>query len=489
MELESLKFIGIGLNFKDHAEEQNLPIPKEPIIFSKFTSCITGPNDPIIVPKGSTHTDWEVELGFVIGKKGVNISTDQALDHVLGFFLVNDVSERNFQKNKGLNATNNVAIDLAQGKYIMRLDADDFLENSAVGVMVALLEADDSLGLVFPDYYYVDVDGKVTGQERRHHFDDEVTLYDQPAHGACTLVRLEFLKELGGYDESFSCQDGYELWIKFTTFHKITNISRPLFYYRRHGNNLTTNEKRILDTRKAIKSKFVEKYSTILMGIAIIPVRSTMIGEVNWPLLNIVNGVSVVQNKVDVCLKVKYISKVIIVTSEINLFEFYSLEMAGNSKVEVVLRPLELAGKTVTLSETVRFIDQIFESKIKYDFIATVAIEYPFLESSTIEEAVNTLSIYKADSVISVRPEYSTFYSHDGNSLRPILDQDKKTKYEREAIYKGVGGVVVCSVNSFRKNKLMLGNRTSHIQLDQKNSFSVTSEFELNLFKNNLSNA
>ena len=92
------KFLGIGLNYKDHALEQNLPIPKEPIIFSKFTSCITGPNDPIIVPKGSTHTDWEVELGFVIGKKGINISVDQALDHVLGFFLVNDVSERNFQK-------------------------------------------------------------------------------------------------------------------------------------------------------------------------------------------------------------------------------------------------------------------------------------------------------------------------------------------------------------------------------------------------------
>ena len=96
------KFIGIGLNFKDHAKEQNLPIPKEPIIFSKFTSCITGPNDPIIVPKGSNHTDWEVELGFVIGKKAINVSIEEALDHVLGFFVVNDVSERNFQKNKGL---------------------------------------------------------------------------------------------------------------------------------------------------------------------------------------------------------------------------------------------------------------------------------------------------------------------------------------------------------------------------------------------------
>ena len=118
------KFIGIGLNFKDHAEEQNLPIPKEPIIFSKFTSCITGPNDPIIVPKGSTHTDWEVELGFVIGKKAVNVSVEQALDHVLGFFLVNDVSERNYQKNKGLTWDKGKGFDTFGpiGPYIITKD-------------------------------------------------------------------------------------------------------------------------------------------------------------------------------------------------------------------------------------------------------------------------------------------------------------------------------------------------------------------------------
>ena len=118
------KFIGIGLNFKDHAEEQNLPIPKEPIIFSKFTSCITGPNDPIIVPKGSEHTDWEVELGFVIGKKAINVSIEQALEHVLGFFLVNDVSERNFQKNKGLTWDKGKGFDTFGpiGPYIITKD-------------------------------------------------------------------------------------------------------------------------------------------------------------------------------------------------------------------------------------------------------------------------------------------------------------------------------------------------------------------------------
>ena len=118
------KFIGIGLNFKDHAEEQNLPIPKEPIIFSKFTSCITGPNDPIIVPKGSNHTDWEVELGFVIGKKAINVSIDDALNHVLGFFLVNDVSEREYQKNKGLTWDKGKGFDTFGpiGPYIVTKD-------------------------------------------------------------------------------------------------------------------------------------------------------------------------------------------------------------------------------------------------------------------------------------------------------------------------------------------------------------------------------
>ena len=118
------KFIGIGLNFKDHAKEQNLPMPKEPIIFSKFTNCVSGPNDDIIVPKNSNHTDWEVEIGFVIGKKATYVNEPDALDHVLGFFLVNDVSERNFQKNKGLTWDKGKGFDTFGpiGPYIITKD-------------------------------------------------------------------------------------------------------------------------------------------------------------------------------------------------------------------------------------------------------------------------------------------------------------------------------------------------------------------------------
>ena len=125
------KFLGIGLNFKDHATEQNLPIPKEPIIFSKFTSCICGPDDNINIPKGSNHTDWEVELGFVIGKEAKNVSEDNALDHVLGFILVNDVSERDFQKNRGLTWDKGKGFDTFGpiGPYIVTKDEINNYQN------------------------------------------------------------------------------------------------------------------------------------------------------------------------------------------------------------------------------------------------------------------------------------------------------------------------------------------------------------------------
>ena len=91
------KFVAIGLNFSDHAKEAGMPIPAEPIVFSKATTCICGPNDDVIQPKGSTKLDWEVELGVVIGSKAQYVAVDKALDCVAGYCVVNDVSERAFQ--------------------------------------------------------------------------------------------------------------------------------------------------------------------------------------------------------------------------------------------------------------------------------------------------------------------------------------------------------------------------------------------------------
>jgi len=95
------KFIAIGLNYADHAAESGMPIPGEPVVFTKAVSCLTGPDDPVMLPRGSLKTDWEVELGVVIGRAARYVDEAQALEYVAGYVLVNDISEREYQLERG----------------------------------------------------------------------------------------------------------------------------------------------------------------------------------------------------------------------------------------------------------------------------------------------------------------------------------------------------------------------------------------------------
>ena len=95
------KFVCIGLNYADHAAESNMPIPEEPVVFSKWLSAVVGPNDDVRIPRGAEKTDWEVELGVIIGKTASYIDEKQALEHVAGYCVINDVSERAYQIERG----------------------------------------------------------------------------------------------------------------------------------------------------------------------------------------------------------------------------------------------------------------------------------------------------------------------------------------------------------------------------------------------------
>lgn len=95
------KFICIGLNYSDHAAETGMPVPEEPILFFKATSAIVGPNDDVLIPRTSVKTDWEVELGVIIGDEARYLSEANAMNHVAGYCVINDVSERDFQVNRG----------------------------------------------------------------------------------------------------------------------------------------------------------------------------------------------------------------------------------------------------------------------------------------------------------------------------------------------------------------------------------------------------
>src|SRR5262245_20430790 len=180
------------------------------------------------------------------------------------------------QENIGLSRTNNLAIRRSRGQYLLRLDADDYLHHNALELLVGTLDRRPDVGLVFPDYFLVDAEGTVLEVMQRHDF-DQVTLLDQPAHGACTMIRRECLEALNGYDESYHCQDGWDLWVRFIRRYGVTNLNLPLFYYRKHGSSLTDNEQRILSTRSQILKNAAPENGRRLSSLAIIPIRGPSI--------------------------------------------------------------------------------------------------------------------------------------------------------------------------------------------------------------------
>ena len=151
------------------------------------------------------------------------------------------------QKNIGLNAANNVALKLAKGKYIIRLDADDYFDKNALEILSSKLEKDDKLGMVFPDYYTVDQFGNIIEMFRRHDF-SEVELLDQPAHGACSMVRKEFLKAINGYDASYHCQDGWDLWVRFIK-NLVLGTSIYLYFFTDNMEKILQKKRRNLNNK------------------------------------------------------------------------------------------------------------------------------------------------------------------------------------------------------------------------------------------------
>ncbi|MBU3078214.1 fumarylacetoacetate hydrolase family protein [Sphingomonas quercus] len=153
------KFICIGLNYSDHAHEAGMPIPSEPIIFTKATSAIIGPNDDVYLPPKSVKSDWEVELGVVIGKEARYVELDNALDHVAGLCVVNDLSEREYQLERGGQWDKGKGCDTFGpfGPYLVTLDEAGQLDNLGLWLEVngKRMQTGNTASLIFDVPYLV----------------------------------------------------------------------------------------------------------------------------------------------------------------------------------------------------------------------------------------------------------------------------------------------------------------------------------------------
>ena len=409
-------------------------------------------------------------------------STDNSREIIESYAHLNN-TRIIFQKNKGLNVTNNIAMRLAHGKYLVRLDADDYFSEDAIEKMCLKLESDSQLGLVFPDYYLIDTLGDVIAKEQRHAFDKDVSLLDQPAHGACTMIRRSFLEKLGGYNESFSCQDGYDLWIRFTAKYKVVNINEPLFYYRQHNSNLTKNEDRILNTRAEIKESFVTKENIKTpKTLGILPIRGEKVNRYSLAFEKF-GDEYLIDKKIKAALKANHIDQLVVTSPDKNIQE-HVLNNYSNEKIFFIERPRNLARINKDLKDTVEFIfkDESLQ-RHQFDSFLLMFLEYPFVTANTLDDAIQTMAIFDLDSLISVRQDNSLFYNHDGKGMKAINDQDQFTKIEREAIYKFTAGLMLTKVALFNDQKTFIGQRAGHIEVNQQAAMGLYTDFDVKMAK------
>lgn len=421
-----------------------------------------------------TMTDWEL----IIIDDGSTDNTQGVLAKYKNHPKIRIVE----QENKGLNVTSNIALRLANGKYIMRLDADDYLDENALLILSNILDSKPDIGLVYPDYYEVDSEGEIIHLVRRKKLGEEVELLDLPAHGACTMFGRELLVEIGGYIETFSCQDGYELWLRFIQKHNPYNVNLPLFYYRKHPSSLTGDQKRILETRREIKRQFAknESFGQIPKVLGFIPATRSSVYTQSDPFLELA-GKPLIWYTLNELKSTSTLDH-IVVSSEDNEVLDYAAKFPG---VEPIKRKSKLIHSNLRMKDLIRSVLKQLESSSGYkpDAVCTLYINTPLRRSYHIDKAIDTMVIFDVDSVISVQEELSHCYHHGRYGLEPLNDTEDGMRIERKGIYKENSVIYLSKVEVIQSGRF-LGKEIGHIVMLPEESIKLNSAYDLWLAEN-----
>jgi len=385
---------------------------------------------------GQSRTDWEL----IVIDDG---STDDSVGIAEGLRRGHPDRTRVVAHDKpsGLQRSANEALRMARGAYVMRLDADDWLDTNALLVLAHHLDTHPDDALVYPSYVYVDEQGNHLGVEHRWRIGLDTLVLDQPAHGACTMVRKRVMKAIGGYDESNDRQDGHELWLKVVNRYKVAQIGTPLFYYRQHGASLSSDHAQLLAARARIKRALVERNQGPVSPrtVAVVPAKNTYADMPNV-VLNPIAGKPLIDYTLDAALAVPTLEKVIVSTDDPAVADHCAERFPA---VAVRMRPSELSALTVTEDDILRdALSAVEEGDFWADIVVLLGVHTPLRTPEQVQKAIDTLLLYDVDSVISVHEDQHLYYVHGKHGLEPLNpSMHRRVRIEREALFEGNGAV------------------------------------------------
>lgn len=372
---------------------------------------------------------------------------------------------------RGLQQIANGVLALAQGKYFVRLDADDWFDESALLIMVSKLESDPKVGLVYGNYFYVDEDGEVLGFERRYLIENGDASYHLPPHGACTLVRTKLLKAVGGYSEDVNAQDGWELWFKLIQRARVASLQAPIFYYRQHGKSLSRDTERLAVARAKIFSNILglQKSKGYKPScLAVIPVKESYPELEHVPYIQI-NGKSLLQMAIEEVQKSEFVTDVIISSASSNVLQFAEqlVEAGIISPVMTTLRTFEKDTDTA-----IHPIDILLGAADEYvgkygykpDLLLFLNLHATSRKYIHIDQAVNFLLMNQMDSVVSVSVERELIFRYKSNGLKLLNPgRFKGISYERERLFRYNGEVIAVWTDLVEDGSL-LGENIGHVE-------------------------
>ena len=379
------------------------------------------------------------------------------------------------QENQGLTKSSNKAVELSHGDYIMRLDGDDYLDENAVLVMANVLDARQEVSLVYPDFWVVSRDGELIHLERRARIYEEDELLDLPSHAACSMIRKSSFLELGGYNESISRQDGYDLWLRLIQKYQVYNVNLPLFFYRRHEDSLSSHMDKLLRTRQKIKQSFVSNLGKEPPKVlAVIPVRDDATVTQPSVALRTLAGRPVIDYTIEAALGSGCLDKIVLTSNSREVLE-YSGRFQG---VLPISRGKALTRSTVSIEPIVFHVLKELKEKQNYmpDAVIVLYITSPLREARHIQKAVDTLQIFDCDSVVSVYEDDSYLYRRGKYGLMPVV-KERKLRLEREIFYAD-NGAIELSWTRVITPESFIGEKVGHIQMTIEESFQIDNEFE-----------
>lgn len=373
------------------------------------------------------------------------------------------------KKNLGLLKSSNIAIKASSAKFIMRLDADDFLNKKIVEVFIKKMIKKPNIAMVYSDYYEVNSNGKKLGAIKQINLNSKKSIKDRPILAACCLFKKEALFSVNLYDESFTRQDGYDIWYKLFDNYDFEYVPKYLFFYRKHQNSLTKNDVSLFKTRTNILNKFAQKKFQKTKILIIIPIRNQKIEKRNY--LKKIKNKPIVFHTIDECLKIKKKISILLTTSDREIIKISKKKY--KNKIIYSFRNDE----DTSLNKNIRdgIVKIIKKAKYKPDILVLLSAEYPFKKYFYIEQAISKLLLHDFDKIISTTFDTTNnYYQYTNKGLKLISNEkDGTMKYEKKVILKEAGGIWAFNYKSYLKNKF---KKISNIIVDSetgKNLFSI----------------